>query len=80
MDDWKGTLTKKQAIRLIDEVTAQDDPYWENVVENYYDEETDTMPSICHVFAALGVTEAEYRDATGVDGDINWPVTPNSAS
>jgi hypothetical protein len=41
-------------------------------VDDYYDEETDTMPSIYHVFAALGVTAEEYKDATGAD-NVDWP-------
>ena len=72
MKMWNGRLTKKQAIKLLDRVTDQDDPYWESLVDDYYDEETDTMPSIYHVFAALGVTAEEYKDATGAD-NVDWP-------
>ncbi len=69
-DDRK--LTKKQAIGLIDKATNKDDPYWEWVVEDYYDEDTDSWPTIYHIFAALGVTESEYKDATGEQG-VLWP-------
>lgn len=69
---WSGKLTRKQAIALIDKITDQDDPYWGDIVEEYYDEETDTMPSVYHVFAALGVTEEEYREVSGAD-NLNWP-------
>ena len=69
---WPGVLTRKQAIQIIDSATDKDDPYWEGLVDDFYDEETDTMPSIFHVFDALGVTASEYRDATGAD-NVHWP-------
>lgn len=75
MQTWPGTLTRIDAIKLIDRATTdKEDPYWEGVVEDHYDEKTDSMPSIFHVLAALGVTEAEYRQATGADGNLDWPV------
>lgn len=77
MKDWPHTMTRMQAITLIDSATSRDDPYWENATEDYYDEETDTMPSIMHVFAALGVTEDEYKAATGTQ-NVKWPVSPNA--
>lgn len=66
-------LTRIQAIKIIDDATDKDDPYWEQLVEDHYDEESDTMPSIMDVLAALGVTEAEYREASKADGKIDWP-------
>ena len=72
MRAWAGKLTRVLAIKIIDRVTDQDDPYWEGIVEDHYDEATDTMPSIMDVFAALGVTEAEYRQASGAD-NVTWP-------
>jgi hypothetical protein len=72
MNNWKGKITRKQAIQIIDCATEKDDPYWEHLVEEHYDEKTDTMPSIYHVLAALGVTEHEYKDATGAE-NVNWP-------
>jgi len=69
---WKGKLTRLQAIEILDKATDQDDPFWEGVVEDYYDEDSDTMPSIMDVFAALGVTKDEYTEASGVD-NIDWP-------
>ncbi|MEN8171378.1 MAG: hypothetical protein ABFS03_00710 [Chloroflexota bacterium] len=71
---WKGSLTKNQAIKLIERATDKDDPYWEYLVEEFYDELTDTMPSIYHVFLALGVTEKEYKNATGAE-NVNWPIS-----
>lgn len=73
MKPWPGKLSKIEAIRLIEHATDRDDPYWEHLVQDHYDEKTDSMPSIFHVLAALGVTEDEYRKATGADGIIGWP-------
>ncbi|MFI0472934.1 hypothetical protein ACGLWX_09490 [Halomonas sp. HMF6819] len=75
MPEWPGQLNRQQAISLLDSITDQEDPYWENVVEDFYDEETDTMPSVMHLFAALGITEAEYKAATGAQ-NVNWPGDP----
>lgn len=66
-------LSRIDAIKIIDRATDRDDPYWENVVEDWYDKKRDDMPSIMDVFAALGVTETEYHKATGADGPIKWP-------
>ena len=66
-------LSRIDAIKIIDRVTDNDDPYWERVVEDWYDEKKDDMPSIMDVLSALGVTEAEYRKATGADGKLKWP-------
>lgn len=72
MPEWPGQLNRQQAIALLDSITDQDDPYWENVVEDFYHEETDTMPSALHLFAALGITKEEYKAATGAQ-NVNWP-------
>ena len=58
-------LTREQAIRLIVKATDHDDPYWENLVEEFYDEETDSMPSIYDVLAPVGITEDEIKKAEG---------------
>ena len=50
----------------------QDDPYWDYIVEDYYDEDADTMPSIQHLYDALGITREEYVAATGDTGE-DWP-------
>jgi hypothetical protein len=72
MGRWNGKLTKKQAIKIIEKIADQDDPYWDDAVEDFYDEDSGAIPSIFHVFAALGVTEDEYKDATGAD-NVDWP-------
>jgi hypothetical protein len=72
MKAWPNELTKAQAIKLIDDLTFKDDPYWEEFVCDYYHEATDSMPTIYHIFAALGVTKQEYEEATGQIG-VSWP-------
>lgn len=59
----------------MDRASDKDDPHWEWVISDWYDEETDSWPSIMQVFAALGVTEDEFRDATGAD-NFDWPTPP----
>jgi hypothetical protein len=44
--DWDGELTKIQAIKIFESIANQDDPYWENVVEDFYDEDQ----TQCHRF------------------------------
>lgn len=66
-------ISRIDAIKIIDRATDRDDPYWENVTQPWYDEKKDDLPTIYDVFAALGVTEAEYRKATKADGRIDWP-------
>lgn len=72
MDEWTGRLTRADAIRIIESITDKDDPAWEWAVEDFYDEESDTMPSIYDVLHTLGVGEAEYKDAVGAV-NVNWP-------
>lgn len=72
MPEWPDNLTRQQAISLLDSITDQEDPYWENIVEDFYHEETDTMPSVFHLFAALGITKDDYIAATGAQ-NVNWP-------
>ena len=69
---WPYKLSRSQAISLVDRASDQDDPYWSNVVEDHYDEATDTMPSIYDLFAALGVSEDAYKKVTGAQ-NIDWP-------
>jgi hypothetical protein len=75
MKPWTGQLSRIEAIKVLDRATDHDDPYWDGVVEDHYDELSDTMPSIMDVFAALGVTKAEYEKATGAD-NVDWPEVP----
>lgn len=70
--EWPGKLSRIDAIRIIESITDKDDPAWEWAVEDWYDEDTDTMPSIYEVMAALGVTEEEYKEATGAQNVGTW--------
>lgn len=72
--EWKGKLTRQQAIRLLEQITNNEDPYWSDVVEEYYDEETDTCPSIFHLYDALGITKEDYKEVfPGASIDDIWP-------
>ncbi|MDN3525679.1 hypothetical protein QWY79_10430 [Halomonas sabkhae] len=74
MTDWNkdAQLSRIDAIRIIERATDRDDPDWDYVVEDWYDEESDSWPSLQHVLVALGITEHEYVEATGCD-NANWP-------
>lgn len=71
-------IGRLDAIKIIDRATDRDDPFWEWVVEEFYNEEADDWPTIYDVFAALGITEDEYKRATGVE-NTNWPAMLQSA-
>lgn len=63
MTEWTGTLTRADAIRILDHMTDQDDQAWESATMDYYDEDTDTLPTFSQVLAALGVSWEEYKAA-----------------
>lgn len=74
--EWPGKLTRRDAIKLLDKITDHDDPYWDQIVEDFYHEETDTMPSIFHLYVALGVTKKEFLEVNpGANIDDVWPNT-----
>ena len=52
-------ITRQQAIQLICRATNHDDPFWSDFVEEYYDEKSDTMPTIYDVLRPLGITKKE---------------------
>ncbi len=62
----KFNLTREQAIKLILKITDEDDPYWENTVDDFYDEKTDSMPSIYDVLRPLGITKKEIDKIEGI--------------
>ena len=72
MSEWPGSLTRIDAIRIIENITDKDDPAWERAAEDFYDEESDTFPTLYEVLQTLGVTEAEYKSATNAQ-NTNWP-------
>ena len=52
-------ITREQAIKIICSLTDKDDPFWERLVDDFYDEETDSMPTLYDVLKPLGVTKIE---------------------
>lgn len=60
-------ITREEAIKIIDNVTCQDDPYWENIIEDWADpNDFDApLPTIYDVLEALGVTKEEYKKVVG---------------
>ena len=56
-------ITREDAIKIMDKATDHDDPYWENLTDDWYDEVDDTVPSMYDVMSALGVTKEEYDKA-----------------
>ena len=52
-------ITREDSIRIFCIATDKDDPYWSDLVEEFYDEDTDTMPTIYDILAPLGVTKKE---------------------
>mgnify|MGYP001141035741 CR=1 FL=1 len=66
-------LTRKQAIKILDEVIDESDTGWEIITMDYEDDESDD-PNISayDVFLALGVSKKEYENATGNKATY-WP-------
>lgn len=58
----KFDLTREEALRIIMRATDQE-AGWEEWVEDFYDEETDSMPSIYEVLKPFGITEEEINSA-----------------
>ncbi len=54
-------ITRDDAIRIICMATDEADPYWSNLMSDFYDEKTDTMPTIYEVLAPLGITKEEIN-------------------
>ena len=59
-------LTRSQAIKILCQVTDRDDPYWEMLVIDFYDEKDDSIPSLYDVLNAIGVTDEEYAEGEGI--------------
>lgn len=67
----KQILTKSDAIRLFERATYQEN-LWEHLMDDFYDEKTDSFPTIYDVMVALGVSKEEYVQATGSE-NVDWP-------
>jgi len=61
----KINITREQSLKLIMRMTDRDDPYWENVTQDFYDEDTDQLPTIYDVLEPLGFTKKEIDEASG---------------
>lgn len=59
-------VTREQAIELLCRVTDQDDPYWEHLTGDFWDEETNDWPTLNDVLIAVGITQPEIDKAEGV--------------
>ncbi|MFA0012061.1 hypothetical protein AB4391_01745 [Vibrio lentus] len=64
-------LTKLDAIRLFEQATYQEN-LWEHLMDDFYDEKTDSFPTIYDVMVALGVSKEEYVQATSSE-NVDWP-------
>lgn len=69
-EQWNGKLSRVEAVRILDRATDQDDPFWEHVVEDHYDEKADNMPTIMDVLAASFAytkrqNRSDFHDRTG---------------
>ena len=62
----KFNITREQAIKIICKATDYSDPFWSDLVDAFYDEKTDTMPTIYDVLRPLGITKEEIDTADGV--------------
>jgi len=72
-------LSRIDAIKILDIATDQEDANWEHATAEFCEDEYgEDMPTIFDVFAALGITKEEYRNATG-NHDCSWPDTPVQA-
>lgn len=58
---------RQQAIVLFFKAIDHDDPYWIDLVEDFYEEEPESWPNQFHVGKALGFTTTEMESATGME-------------
>lgn len=56
-------VSRLDAIKILCRIADQDDPYWDHITDDWYDEKTDTWPSIYDVFEAIGVSNGEVDTA-----------------
>ena len=62
----KPIMSRDDAIRILMGSTEHEDPHWENLVQDWYDEDTDTIPSVWDVFRAAGFNDPEIEKAAGL--------------
>ncbi len=52
-------LTRTQAIKLLLSATTQGNDFWVKLVSDYFDQATNTMPTIYDVLRPLGISKEE---------------------
>ena len=60
-------VSRQQAIKVFFQAVNNDDPCWDSLMEDFYDEETDSFPTQWEVGRALGFSNAEMEEAAGVE-------------
>ncbi len=55
----KFNLTREQGIEILLNGLSQGDEFWVDLVKEFYDQATNTMPTIYDVLKPLGVTKEE---------------------
>lgn len=56
-------ITRKDALKILLNITDESDFNWIYAAGEYYDEENDRAPTFYDVFGALGVTKEELDEA-----------------
>lgn len=60
-------INREQALKVFFRAIDHEDPYWDSLLEEFYDEETDSFPSQWEVGAALGFSDEEMEKANGME-------------
>ncbi|WP_396586431.1 hypothetical protein [Bermanella sp. R86510] len=60
-------INRQEAIKIFFKAVDHDDPYWDNLVDDHYNEENDTWPSQWDVGRVLGFTDEEMEIAEGME-------------
>lgn len=64
--DERLVINRDQAIKVFFMAVDHEDPYWGNLMDDYYDEKTDSFPTQRAVGRALGFTDLEMEIADGM--------------
>lgn len=64
--DGEVKISRIDAIKIIERATDKEDPYWDQVTEDWYDEDKDVWPSIFDVYMALGITNEELKTVSSI--------------
>lgn len=72
------TLTRDEAILILLRIIDKDDPYWENIVDDWYDKEEDNMPFYTNVLNAFGITDEEIKKFEHLTHDAYKKILSNA--